>query len=194
MYKCSNSPTYSISSRGASVCCSEHNNSDSDATFDGFEPLTEEDQETLTKLGKLRTVEFGLKKRKQLRSYICHKGGFTFIGKSIRELNEHHVNLHKNVVCEKCNKSFKTPSSLQRHLYSHAELKFPCDQCDEAFAFKSELIFHKTVHRKIPTFKCMSKNCGKAYKSANYLNKHALKHSGMVWDCDVGNCDYSTDD
>ena len=40
----------------------------------------------------------------------------------------------------------------------------------------------------------MSKNCGKAYKSANDLNKHVLKHSGMVWDCDVGNCDYSTDD
>ena len=28
----------------------------------GFEPLTEEDQEKLTKLGKLRTVEYGLKK------------------------------------------------------------------------------------------------------------------------------------
>ena len=72
VYKCLNSPTYSISSSGASVCCSEHSESDSDATFDGFEPLTEEDQETLTKLGKLRTVEFGVKKRKRLRSYICH--------------------------------------------------------------------------------------------------------------------------
>ena len=30
----------------------------------------------------------------------------------------------------------------------------------------------------------MSKNCKKVYKSANELNKHVLKHSGMVWDCD----------
>ena len=34
VYKCSSSPTYSISSSGASICCSEHNDSDSDATFD----------------------------------------------------------------------------------------------------------------------------------------------------------------
>ena len=32
------------------------------------------------------------------------------------------------------------------------------------------------------------------YKSANKLNKHVLKHSGMVWDCDAKNCEYSTDD
>ena len=64
VYKHSNSPTYSISSSSASECHSEHHENDSDATFDGFEPLTEEDQEKLTKLGKLRTVEYGLKKRK----------------------------------------------------------------------------------------------------------------------------------
>ena len=40
----------------------------------------------------------------------------------------------------------------------------------------------------------MSKNCNKVYKSANKLNKHILKHSGMVWDCGADNCDYSTDD
>ena len=40
----------------------------------------------------------------------------------------------------------------------------------------------------------MSKNCGKVYKSVNELNKQVLKHSGMVWDCNVENCDYSTDD
>ena len=80
---------------------SDHDEDDnSDATFEGFEPLTEEDQEKLTKLGKLRTIEYGLKKRKRVQSYICHEGGCTFIGKSIRELNEHHVKLHKDVLCE----------------------------------------------------------------------------------------------
>ena len=62
------------------------------------------------------------------------------------------------------------------------------------FAFNSELCFHKTVHHTIPIFKCMSKKCGKMYKSANELNKHVLKHSGMVWDCDAKNCEYSMDD
>ena len=112
-YKCSSSPTYSISSSGASTCHSEHIDSDSEATFDRFEPLTEEDQNKLTKMGKLRTVEYGLNKRKWIRSYICHEGGCTFFGKSIHELNEHHVKSHQDILCDKCNKSFKTPSSLQ---------------------------------------------------------------------------------
>ena len=40
----------------------------------------------------------------------------------------------------------------------------------------------------------MSHNCNKVYKSANKLNKHVLKHSGMVWDCEEKDCEYSTDD
>ena len=195
VYKRSDSPTYSITSSGVSECHSDHDgDDDSDVTFEGFEPLTKEDQEKLTKLGKLRTIEYGLKKRKQVRSYICHEGRCTFVGKSIQELNEHHIKLHQDMLCEVCNKSFKTPSSLKRHSYSHGELKFACNQCNEAFAFQSELNFHKTIHRKIPTFKCMSKNCDKVYKSANELNKHVLKHSAMVWNCAEKNCDYSTDD
>ena len=92
VYKWSDRPTYSITSSGASECYSDHDeDDDSDATFEGFKPLTEEDQEKLTKLGKLRTTEYGLKKRKGVRSYICHEGGCTFVGKSIRELNKHHV-------------------------------------------------------------------------------------------------------
>ena len=114
MYKQSDSPTFSITSSGASECYSDHDeDTDSDAIFEGFDPLTEEDQEKLTKLGKLRTTEYGLKKRKRVRSYICHKGGCTFIGKSIRELNEHHIKLHNDVVRDVCNRSFKTPSSLK---------------------------------------------------------------------------------
>ena len=50
------------------------------------------------------------------------------------------------------------------------------------------------IHQRIPTFKCMSKNCKKVYKSANELQKYVLKHGGMVWDCDEKDCGYSTDD
>ena len=64
VYKQSDSPIYLITSSGASEYHSDHDEDDLDATFDSFEPLTEEDQEKLTKLGKLRTVEYGLKKRK----------------------------------------------------------------------------------------------------------------------------------
>ena len=52
VYKWSASPTYSISSSGASTFRSQHsdNDSDSDVTFDGFEPLSQDDQNKLSKL------------------------------------------------------------------------------------------------------------------------------------------------
>ena len=197
-YKRSASPVYSINSKETSVCSSDASGTDSDTdtdgTFKGFAPLTQKDFDTLGKLGRLQTTQYGLKPRKRIRSYICHEEGCNFIGKAMRELNEHHIQMHDNVSCNQCNKSFKTPSSLQCHSYSHGELKFPCDQCEEAFAFNSELKFHKSVHRNTPTFKCMSKNCGRSYKLENELNKHILKHSGMMWDCDETGCTYSTDD
>ena len=67
VYKRSDSPTYLITSSDASECHSDHDEDDDhNATFEGFEPLTEEVQEKLTKLGKLRTIEYGLKKRKRV--------------------------------------------------------------------------------------------------------------------------------
>ena len=198
VYKRSASPVYSANSKETSVCSSDasdlDSDTDTDTTFQGFAPLSKKDLNTLGKLGKLQTTQYGLRRRKRVRSYICHEEGCNFIGKAMRELNEHHIQLHDDVSCNQCDKKFKTPSSLQRHSYSHGELNFPCDQCEEAFAFKSELRFHKSVHRTIPTYKCMSKNCGKSYKSENELNKHVLKHSGMMWDCNEIGCTYSTDD
>ena len=71
-------------------------------------------------------------------------------------------------------------------------LPYVCDVCKEGFAFKSELSFHRTVHRTVSSFHCVSKGCGKSFKSSNELNKHAQKHLGVTWDC--GKCDYLTDD
>ena len=77
---------------------------------------------------------------------------------------------------------------MKRHAYSHGELAYICDVCNEGFAFKTELKFHHMVY----SFHCMAKDCGKSYKSSNELNKHAQKHLGVTWDCSV--CDYSTGD
>ena len=99
---------------------------------------------------------------------------------------------HNDVKCTGCDKLFKTPSSMKRYAYCHGKLRFLCNVCNEGFAFKSELKFHKTVHHKVYSFHCVAKNCGKSYKSSNELNKHAQKHLGVSWDC--GDCDYSTDD
>ena len=59
---------------GSSTYRPQQSDSDSEATFDRFEPLTDDDQNKLAKIGKFRTVEYGLKRRKQIRSYISHEG------------------------------------------------------------------------------------------------------------------------
>ena len=137
------------------------------------------------------TLQYGLKHRKRIRTYKCHEENCIFTGKSLHELNEHHVDLHGEVKCTGYDKMFKTPSSMKHHAYCHGELKFICDICNKGFAFESELKFHCTVHQTVYFFHCVAKNCGKSYKSSNELNKHAQKHLGVTWDCNVH--DYSTD-
>ena len=169
----------------------ELSDGESDNTFDGFD---ENDLKPLPKTGKgsLNTVQFGLRRRKRLRIYRCHENNCKYSGKSVRELNQHHVDNHGEVKCTGCDKRFKTPSSMKQHTYCHRKLPFVCDVCKEGFAFNSELKFHKTVHRKVHSYHCVAKNCGKSYKSSNELNKHAQKHLGVSWEC--SECDYTTDD
>ena len=160
-------------------------------TFDGFD---QNDIQPLLKKGKgsLNTVQYGLRQRKQIPTYKYHEKNCNYTGKSLCELNTHHIDNHGDVQCTGCDKFFKTSSSMKHHAYCHGELAYVCDMCKEGFAFKSELKFHHTVHCKVHSFHCMAKDCGKSYKSSNELNKHAQKHLGVTWDCSV--CDYSTDD
>ena len=127
-----------------------------------------------------------------MRTYRCQTENCKYIGKSLRELNAHHIDNHDKVQCHSCEKVFKTPSSMKRHSYCHGDLPHVCDVCKEGFAFKSELSFHRTVHRTVSSFHCVSKGCRKSFKSSNELNKHTQKHLGVTWECDK--CDYSTDD
>ena len=164
---------------------------ESSDTFDGFDE-TDIKPAPQKGTGKLNTVHYGLRRRKCVRTYRCQTKNCDYSCKSMRELNEHHKDNHDKVQCNGCDKTFNTPSSMKRHAYCHGELPFVCDVCNEGFAFKSELAFHRTVHRKVSSFHCVSKGCGKSFKSSNELNKHAQKHSGVTWECDK--CGYFTDD
>ena len=41
-------------------------------------------------------------------------------------MNAHHIATHDDVNCTKCTKTFRTPSSLSCHMYSHGPKRFMC--------------------------------------------------------------------
>ena len=79
-----------------------------------------------------------------------------------------------------------------RHQYSHKELKFKCDDCDQHFAFESNLQTHRISHRTLPTHCCMYPNCNKKFKNKGYLTHHAKEHDGIMHKCP--DCSYENPD
>ena len=67
-YKRSSSPVYLANSKETSACSSDasglDSDTDTDATLEGFAPLSQKDLDTLGKLGRLQTTQYGLKTEK----------------------------------------------------------------------------------------------------------------------------------
>ena len=107
-----------------------------------------------------------------------------------KELNNQHLTAHPKIVCDICNKLFDTPSSMNRHRYSHRSPKY----CGKSFFFESELTSHRRCHLKIPGYSCFAKNCNKLYKREAELRAHVITHKKKRIDCPVKTCTYSTYD
>ena len=86
---------------------------------------------------------------------------------------------------------FTLPSTLTRHQYTHAELRFKC-RCGKGYHFTVELKQHKLTHRWIHTAICSHPSCKKSYFSQADLAKHAKTHDNVEWKCSI--CDYVTND
>ena len=66
-------------------------------------------------------------------------------------LNPYKFNIHLELKCESCKKSFGQKRYLDLHVsIVHENIKnHKCDYCDASFGFKSQLNTHvKTVHEK----------------------------------------------
>ena len=116
----------------------------------------------------------------------------TGVFSTVRELNTHHRKDHGIVKFPKCERYFSTQTSLDRHSYSHGELKFSCDACGKGFAFQSRLDQHMTVHIS-NKLSCPKKKCDKQFKNIWDLNRHMKCHTKGGWHhCDF--CDYKNKD
>ena len=111
---------------------------------------------------------------------------------SVKDLNLHHKQDHGIVKCTKCDKYFSTQSSLDKHSYSHGELKYNCELCGKCCPFQSRLDQHMMVHIN-NKLSCPKKSCDRQFKSIWDLNRHMNSHTKGGWyHCD--HCDYKNKD
>ena len=126
-------------------------------------------------------------KRRKIKCKMCDE-----IFSSVRDLNLHHKQDHDIVKCLKCDKYFSTQSSLDKHSYSHGELKYNCELCGKCFPFQSRLDQHMMVHIN-NKLSCPKKSCDRQFKSIWDLNRHMNSHTKGGWyHCD--HCDYKNKD
>ena len=111
---------------------------------------------------------------------------------SVGELNRHHRNDHGVVSCKDCDKKFSSQTSLEKHAYTHGDLKYVCELCGKRFPFVSRLEQHSKVHinQKIP---CPIKSCKRVFKGVGDVNRHVKTHKKGGWfKCNY--CDYRNKD
>lgn len=89
----------------------------------------------------------------------------------------------ESFICEFCSKSFKHRSSLYRHLNTHKNELFKCNQCPKIFATRHYLNLHiRNVHTEPRNLLCP--HCGRAYHTSCALSYHIrFKHKGGVMKC-----------
>ena len=70
----------------------------------------------------------------------------------------------------KCQRRYKYPQDLDRHIAMHSVAKFDCDLCDKTFSQKRLLKRHSVVHLNVCAYKCS--NCNESFKHYNQLYRH----------------------
>ena len=109
--------------------------------------------------GVLSIKTHGIKKSKKECTFSCKECDYR--SDCIKLLNEHHIDEHDPVPCAECDHVSSTPSSHARHVYKHKQRDQVCEECNQSFAFKSELKAHKFSHRTERSFECMASKCNK---------------------------------
>ena len=138
---------------------------------------------------KMKTIT--IRRSKDSRTFKCSVCSTR--ASTLRELNAHFIQNHRNVDCDMCGKSFLTPASLCKHRYSHIEEseQFQCRTCDKCFPFESQLKSHRHMHHRIRYYRCASANCDRSFRHPGDLAAHARSH-GKPFNC--AHCSYSNTD
>jgi len=89
---------------------------------------------------------------------------------------KHSMNRH---ACNICEKSFRWPSALVRHLQIHSGDKpFKCSQCDKSFTQKRTLNEHLSTHTGVKRFPCT--HCSYRCSQRRNLIRHMRTHTRVL--------------
>ena len=108
-------------------------------------------------------------KRKQFKCTTCDE---TFVYKS--KLKQHRRRHRSQKLYEcfhgSCNKKYKHPQDLTRHIAKHLNKQYECDFCNKTFLEKRLLKWHTAVHLKTAAYTCSK--CGMGFKHNNQYYRH----------------------
>ena len=98
---------------------------------------------------------------------------------STKLLNHHVMEAHDNYrfLCKfrKCQSSYSSKNSVDRHIRHHLPPRFMCDSCGKQFHEKYVFEAHKNVHSN-KSYACTYPNCDHVYKSAAKYQRHLKKY------------------
>ena len=141
--------------------------------------------------GVFKTKQISIRRSKDPRTFKCSKCDTHT--SSLKQLNAHFIETHRQVNCDICGKGFNTPGSLRKHRYSHVEedSQYKCRSCDKMFPFERQLKSHRHMHRCSRNYICALANCDKSFKHPGDLVAHVKSH-GKPHKC--VHCDYENTD
>ncbi|KAM7349590.1 uncharacterized protein ACRADG_008461 [Cochliomyia hominivorax] len=95
-------------------------------------------------------------------------------------LDEHMFECHNGYKCSLCDNRFRLPHHLRRHEQLHSSEKFACpiEQCGKLYKSPEYLKHHMEVHTLSKTFVCEFEDCSKAFESERRLNAHYDRSHG----------------
>ena len=167
--------------------------------------ITDEAEETKSRKSHVKAVfkfrTIGLKNHQESIAEIKakRKGGCSFkcitCGEkywSVKDLNAHYKQSHESFMCDVCSRSFSSPFSLRKHMYTHRVQQHKCDVCANSFPFQSQLDSHMDVHTIETRLYCTEPKCSSSFLRKNDLKTHQVTHRTPEVKCQY--CDFTSPD